>query len=370
MAVIRHGPGLIEQLRRSRRTASGQVGRPGSRRFVPPGRTPAPCVRIATTDRPAMVHPGLMNSITRARRLGGTVAGTYEDYGCSPWQAYLQHHPRLRDFVAVGRAGAPGEGLLSTLAADDDGEILGVGTALSPTTPHRVDTDAVREADRRVLVGYAAAVAGNARDLLGDAEFLLAAGRWARAYSLAMLASEEWAKAYAVLTLSFMPPAVRAQVPVRDFLEGHRLKFMGALLLRLLDGARPGVAGRVAGMAGLADALRTAEQQADDANTAKQRGLYADLLANGALSLPSDISAEEAATAVAQAREVGAAAALLHDPDALAAFANPSSEARALAGRLFGSWLDARGIDNADAAADLIRGLTSSLATTRTPPKA
>jgi hypothetical protein len=99
-----------------------------------------------------------------------------------------------------------------------------------------------------------------------------------------MLASEEWAKAYAVLTLSFMPPEVRARMPVRDFLEGHRLKIMGALLLRLLDGARPGVAGRVAGMAGLADALRTAEQQADDANTAKQRGLYADLLADGTLS--------------------------------------------------------------------------------------
>jgi hypothetical protein len=92
------------------------------------------------------------------------------------------------------------------------------GTALSPITLHWVDVDAVRAADRCVLVGYAAAVAENARDLLADAEFLLAAGRWARAHSLALLASEEWAKAYAVLTLSFMPPAVRARVPVRDFL--------------------------------------------------------------------------------------------------------------------------------------------------------
>jgi AbiV family abortive infection protein len=231
-----------------------------------------------------------------------------------------------------------------------------------------VDVDAVRAADRCVLVGYAAAVAENARDLLADAEFLLAAGRWARAHSLALLASEEWAKAYAVLTLSFMPPAVRARVPVRDFLEAHRLKIMGALLLRLLDGARPGVADRVAGMAGLAGALRTVERRADDANTAKQQGLYGDLLTDGALSLPSDISEEEAVTAVAQAREVSAAAALLHDPDALAAFANPSPEAVALAGTLFGSWLDAQGIDDADAAADLIRGLASSLAATATSP--
>ena len=64
-----------------------------------------------------------------------------------------------------------------------------------------VDTNAVRTADRQMLVGLAAAVAENARDLLADAELLLGAGRWARAYSLALLAAEEWAKAYAVITL-------------------------------------------------------------------------------------------------------------------------------------------------------------------------
>jgi AbiV family abortive infection protein len=103
------------------------------------------------------------------------------------------------------------------------------------------------------------AVIRGSRDLLAGAELLLGAGRWARAYALTVLASEEWAEAYSVLTLSFMSPAAQARVPVREFLEGHRQKNMGALLLRLVDGARPGVAGRVARMA---DALRAAKAQA------------------------------------------------------------------------------------------------------------
>ena len=82
-----------------------------------------------------------------------------------------------------------------------------------------MDAKAIRTADRRVLVGYVAAAAENARGLLADAEMLLETGRWVRAYSLAALAAEAWAKAYAVLTLSFMPPEVRARIPVRKFLR-------------------------------------------------------------------------------------------------------------------------------------------------------
>jgi hypothetical protein len=58
-----------------------------------------------------------------------------------------------------------------------------VSISSSKATICRVDASAVRAADRHVLVGYAAAIAGNARDLLGDAEVLLSAGRWARAHS-------------------------------------------------------------------------------------------------------------------------------------------------------------------------------------------
>jgi hypothetical protein len=122
-------------------------------------------------------------------------------------------------------------------------------------------------------------------------------------------------------------------------------------------------------MAGLADALTAAEARAGDANVAKQRGLYVDLLANGTLSLPSGVSEGEAEAAVAQAREVGASAALLHDPDALAAFASPPLEAVALAAEVFGALLDA-GIDDAEAAAGLLRGLSGRLAPPEEQPPA
>lgn len=182
-----------------------------------------------------------------------------------------------------------------------------------------------------------------------------------RAYSLAVLASEEWAKAYSVLTLSLMPPAARAQVPVREFLEGHRLKNASALLLRLVDGAQPGVASRVAAMTDLAGALRAAEAQAGNANAGKQRGLYADLMADGALSLPSGIRQAEAAAAVTQAREVGASAALLHDPDALAALADPPPEALTLAEAAFGFLSSMQGINDPETAADALRDMAGWL---------
>jgi len=77
-------------------------------------------------------------------------------------------------------------------------------------------------------------------------------------------------------------------------------------------------------------------------------------LADGTLSLPSGISRDEAAaTAGRQAQDAGAAAALLHDSDALAAFANPSPAAVTLAEALFGSRTGPQDvIGDADAAAD------------------
>lgn len=229
-----------------------------------------------------------------------------------------------------------------------------------------VDARAILSADRRVLVRYAADVAGNARGLLADAELLLEAGRWPRAYSLALLAAEEWAKAYAVLTLSFMAPEMRARIPVREFLEWHRLKLASAFLMRMLDAARPGVAGRVAAMPDLASVLTTAGQQADDANAAKQRGLYADLLADGTVSLPSAVTEAEAAEAVARAREAGISAALLHDPDALVKFADPPAEALALADVLFGCLFEAE-VDGAQAAAALIADMATRLSPAEDP---
>jgi len=68
----------------------------------------------------------------------------------------------------------------------------------------------------------------------------------------------------------------------------------------------------------LADILRTAASQATTANAQNSTGFYADLMADGTLSLPSDVSESDAMDAVAQARAVGSSAALLHDKEALA----------------------------------------------------
>jgi AbiV family abortive infection protein len=229
-----------------------------------------------------------------------------------------------------------------------------------------VDVEAVLRTDRRVLVGYAADVAENARGLLADGELLLEVGRWARAYSLALLAAEGWAKAYSVLTLSLMTAEMRARVPVRKFLEWHRLKLAGAFLIRVLDAARPGVAA----MPDLAGVLSAAGLQADNANAAKQRRLYADLFADGTVSLPSAITegeaAEAAARARARARESGASAALLHDQDALAKFADPPSEALDLADVLFGRLFEAE-VDDAEAAAALIGDVAARLSPAEDP---
>lgn len=46
-------------------------------------------------------------------------------------------------------------------------------------------------------------------------------------------------------------------------------------------------------------------------------------MADGTLSLPSDVSESDSRDAVAQARAVGSSAALLHDKEALAGFADP-----------------------------------------------
>jgi hypothetical protein len=60
---------------------------------------------------------------------------------------------------------------------------------------------------------------------------------------------------------------------------------------------------------------------------------------------------------------------LLHDQDALAALASPLPEAVAFAEAAFGAVLDA-GIDDAEAAAVLLRGLAGRLAPAEEQPQA
>jgi hypothetical protein len=127
------------------------------------------------------------------------------------------------------------------------------------------------------------------------------------------------------------------------------LKSVGATLLRVVAAGRPGVAARVAAMPDLAAVLSSAAQEAGDDNKAKQRGLYADLAGDGTLSRPSDVTESEALEAVARARNVGVSAALLRDPLALAAFADPPDEAFAIAEALFTHWADMKAVSAEEA---------------------
>jgi hypothetical protein len=71
---------------------------------------------------------------------------------------------------------------------------------------------------------------------------------------------------------------------------------------------------------------------------------------------------------VAYAREVGASAALLHDQDAIAKFANPPAEALTLAETVFGQLDAMQHAVDADTAAALITSVASQLVSDKVPP--
>jgi hypothetical protein len=119
-------------------------------------------------------------------------------------------------------------------------------------------------------------------------------------------------------------------------------------------------------MPDLAGVLSAAGQQAEDANASKQRGLYADLLADGTVSRPSAVTEAEAAEAVARARQAGASEALLHDREALARFADPAAEALTLGDVLFGRLFETE-VEDAEAAAALIANVAARLSPSEDP---
>lgn len=69
---------------------------------------------------------------------------------------------------------------------------------------------------------------------------------------------------------------------------------------------------------------------------------------------------------MARAREVGAQAALLHDEDALAGFADPPPEVLAVADELFGWWFGVKA-DTAEDAARAINDMAARLAIPEDP---
>lgn len=221
-------------------------------------------------------------------------------------------------------------------------------------------------ADRPVLIRYAAAAARNALDLVEDAELLIAAGRLARAYSLAALAVEEIGKACGLVALAMMPDHMRVRAPVRELLEWHALKQLGGQLADVLAMSTPGVAGRLAetSTAQLAEILSRLGGQARDTDLAKKRGFYVDLDDRGQIREPSEVNEAEARDAIARARGVTAAASMLNDASALARLADPPTEALEIESSITGAYLQSRDIDSPEAAAEWIAPVVKSLSQT------
>ena len=121
----------------------------------------------------------------------------------------------------------------------------------------------------------------------------MSAGRWPRAYSLAVLAHEEFGKALMAMALFAAPDVVRRQPRwTQELRSGHARKLISAYQHQAM--VTPG------------DFMaRTLESQdlARTSNQGKQRGFYADL-ADESVRPPSDVTEAEARAEVERVRQM------------------------------------------------------------------
>jgi AbiV family abortive infection protein len=179
--------------------------------------------------------------------------------------------------------------------------------------------------DLRALGDFALAAARNARRLLGDADLLLAHGRWPSAYSLAVLAFEEAGKAWMCVTAMMVPDDVRPEWPYGELIARHADKLLAAhvmahMLTCAIDGRHM--------IDGLADIGEDLEELAREHNQAKQRGFYADLL-DGDVHEPSSVTKAEAGRMVATVRGLLDHGGLLSDAEFIAWLASQEPDALA-----------------------------------------
>lgn len=213
------------------------------------------------------------------------------------------------------------------------------------------------------LVRCAVAAAANARDLLGDAEWLSAAVRNARAYALAALAVEEAGKAVSLAGLAVMPANLRAQAPVGRMLEWHQLKLVGGMMIGAMPFGGRALPAQLAAMAPteLAVILDNAEVLAEEVDRLKQRGLYADIDADGQIRIPSEVSEADVAAQLARARQAVSAASLLLDPGMPAELLDPPAESVELARALVSAFAEAGHNRTPKAAADVVLNAVTKL---------
>jgi AbiV family abortive infection protein len=133
----------------------------------------------------------------------------------------------------------------------------------------------------------------NARSLISDAEVLLGAGRWPRAYSLAVLAHEEFGKALMAMALFMAPDVVRRQPRwIKELRSGHARKLISGYQHQAMVGPGDFIA-----------RTRESPDLARTSNEGKQRGLYADL-ADESVRPPSDVTEADARAEVESVRQM------------------------------------------------------------------
>ena len=213
------------------------------------------------------------------------------------------------------------------------------------------------------LVRCAVAAAANARDLLGDAEWLSAAVRNARAYALAALAVEEAGKAVSLAALAVMPENLRARAPVGRMLEWHQLKLVGGMMIGAMPFGGRALPAQLAAMAPgqLSAMLDNAQALAQDMDRLKQRGLYADIDRDGQIRIPSEVSEADADAQLGRARQAVSAASVLLDPGMPAELSDPPAESVELARALVSAFAEAGYSRTPQAAAGVVLNAVTKL---------
>lgn len=226
-----------------------------------------------------------------------------------------------------------------------------------------VDLGAVKAAATPELVRCAVAAAANARDLLGDAEWLSAAVRNARAYALGALAVEEAGKAVSLAALAVMPENLRARAPVGRMLEWHQLKLVGGMMIGAMPFGGRALPAQLAAMAPgqLSAMLHNAQALAQDMDRLKQRGLYADIDRDGQIRIPSEVTEADADAQLGRARQAVSAASVLLDPGMPAELSDPPAESVELARALVSAFAEAGCSRTPEAAAGVVLNAVTKL---------
>jgi AbiV family abortive infection protein len=221
----------------------------------------------------------------------------------------------------------------------------------------------VKVASAPTLAACAVGAAANAQGLLDDAELLSAARRHARAYALAALAVEEAGKAAALFVLALMSRQLRAQAPLGRLLQWHQLKLVGGMLIAVVPFGSQTIAAQLLAMspAQVAEILDNAQALAQDLDSLKQRGLYADIDSSGQIRLPSEVAEADVPAQLGRARRAASSAAVLLDPDVQARIVHPPAEVIELGHALVSAFSEAGNSRTPEAAAHVVLEAVSKL---------